>query len=189
MQRRLVLLSLPALALARSVAADETALAALREGAAAVLLRHALTEPGIGDPPGYRLGACSTQRQLSAEGRVQAQRIGAWFAARGLRPARVRSSAWCRCLDTGTLAFGSAAPWPALNSFFDDRSVEAGQSAAMHEALARIERGRFEVWVTHQVNIIAFIGEGAAMGGAWVVRARPGTPPKVHNRGRLSFDA
>jgi phosphohistidine phosphatase SixA len=189
MQRRLLLLSLPTLALARTAAADEAVLAALREGAAAVLLRHALTEPGIGDPSGFRLGACSTQRQLSAEGRAQAKRIGAWFSARGLRPARVRSSAWCRCLDTATLAFGSGATWPALNSFFGDRSVEAGQSAALHEALARIERGRFEVWVTHQVNISAFIGEGVAMGGAWVVRARPGTPPKVHNLGRLSFDA
>ena len=64
----------------------------------------------IGDPPGFRLGECATQRQLSETGREQAQRIGTWFSARGLAPAEVRSSAWCRCLDTATLAFGRAQP-------------------------------------------------------------------------------
>ncbi|MGA1597395.1 MAG: hypothetical protein ACO4AG_12280, partial [Candidatus Nanopelagicales bacterium] len=37
----------------------------------AVLLRHALA-PGTGDPAGFRLGDCSTQRNLSLEGRRQA---------------------------------------------------------------------------------------------------------------------
>lgn len=88
------------------------------------MLLHRAAEPGIGDPPGFRLGVCATQRQLSEQGRAQSQRIGAWFSARGLAPAEVRSSAWCRCLDTATLAFGRARAWTALNSFFGDRSVE-----------------------------------------------------------------
>ncbi len=36
-----------------------------------VLFRHALA-PGGGDPPGWRLNDCSTQRNLSAEGQAQA---------------------------------------------------------------------------------------------------------------------
>lgn len=189
MRRRELLIALPAAALAGRAAADEAIVAALRAGGVAVLMRHALTEPGIGDPPGFRLSVCSSQRQLSAEGRAQSQRIGAWFAARGLQPAAVKSSAWCRCIDTATLAFGTQQPWPALNSFFGERSRADGQNAAMHAALARIGRGRFEVWVTHQVNITAFLGESVAMGGAWAARADRDRTGRVHNLGRLSFDA
>lgn len=43
-----------------------------------VLLRHALA-PGTGDPAGFRLGDCATQRNLSADGQDQARRIGAAF--------------------------------------------------------------------------------------------------------------
>ena len=189
MRRRHVLLALSAAWDGRAGAADDTLVAALRAGGVAVLLRHAQTEPGVGDPPGFRAGVCSTQRQLSAEGRAQAQRIGAWFRSRGLVPSKVRSSAWCRCLDTASLAFGPVDPWQPLNSFFGERTRADGQNAAMRAELARIGAGRFEVWVTHQVNVTAFNGESVAMGEAWVVRAAPGAPVQVHNLGRLSFDA
>ena len=158
-----------------SAAADDDVLVArVRAGGVAVLLRHAITDPGIGDPPDFRLDTCSTQRNLSAEGRAQARRIGAWFAAHGLVPARVRSSAWCRCLDTGTLAFGHAEAWPALNSFFGGASAREQQSAALAAALGGIAPQRFEVWITHQVNITALTTEFAEMGEACVVeRASP----------------
>ena len=65
----------------------------LRAGGCAVLLRHAQTDPGVGDPPGFRLDQCSSQRNLSAAGRAQAARIGQWFKSRGLQPREVQSSA------------------------------------------------------------------------------------------------
>ena len=40
---------------------------------AVLLMRHA-TAPGTGDPPDLRLGDCTTQRNLSEEGRKQAAR-------------------------------------------------------------------------------------------------------------------
>jgi len=135
-----------------------------------VMLRHAITEPGIGDPPGFRLDDCRSQRNLSAEGRLQAQRLGERLAAQGLRPTRVRSSRWCRCLDTARLAFGSVEPWPALDSFFDDRSGEPAQTAQLREALVALAPGEVQAWVTHQVNISALTGEGTAMGEALVLR-------------------
>ena len=93
-------------------AADDDALAAaLREGRCAILLRHGQTVPGIGDPPGFRLDTCGTQRNLNDDGRAQARRIGAWFASQKLRPRAVRSSAWCRCKETAELAFGKAEVW------------------------------------------------------------------------------
>ena len=93
--------------------ADAEAL--LRKGGVVVVFRHALA-PGTFDPPGMRLGDCSTQRNLSDAGRAQARRIGEWFKERQLQPAAVRSSPWCRCMDSATLAFGTPEVWAALGS-------------------------------------------------------------------------
>jgi len=146
--------------------------AALREGGCALLLRHAQTEAGVGDPPGFRVDMCSTQRNLSNEGRAQARRIGEWLSARGLRPAAVLSSAWCRCRDTADLAFGRHALWPALNSFFGTSEGGKEQAAQMRAALLRLPRQQFEAWVTHQVNVTALTGAFIGMGEAFVVDAR-----------------
>jgi broad specificity phosphatase PhoE len=142
--------------------------AALRTGGVAVLLRHAQTEPGVGDPPGFRIGECSTQRLLSEEGRRQAQRIGASLAARNIRIDRVLSSQWCRCLDTARLAFPAheIEPLPALNSFFGDRSREPGQTKEARGLIAAIRAPRNIVFVTHQVNIVALTGEAVGSGEA-----------------------
>lgn len=163
---------------------------ALRQGGCAVLMRHALTVPGVGDPQGFRLGDCGTQRNLSEDGRRQAAAAGAWFRGRGLVPLAVRSSRWCRCLDTATLAFGQAEPWPPLDSFFEDRDTQPAQTRALAQALASIPAGRFEVWVSHMVNIAAFTGESLASGEALLARpagprAASGAPGLPQNLGRL----
>jgi broad specificity phosphatase PhoE len=139
--------------------------------ATVLLLRHAQTEPGIGDPPGFALGQCNTQRNLSDAGREQARKLGAALRMRGLTPQRVRSSRWCRCLDTARLAFGNVEPWPALDSFFGDRDRVDAQTAELRRALAALPMGRVEAWVTHQVNISALTGSGAAMGEVLLLRA------------------
>jgi broad specificity phosphatase PhoE len=139
--------------------------------ATVLLLRHAQTEPGIGDPPGFVPGQCNTQRNLSDPGREQARKLGAALRARGLTPQRVRSSRWCRCLDTARLAFDSVEPWPALDSFFGDRGRVDAQTAELRRALAALPAGRVEAWVTHQVNISALTGGGAAMGEVLLLRA------------------
>ena len=67
-----------------------------------VMMRHALA-PGTGDPADFRLGDCTTQRNLSDVGRSQAVRIGKAFRSHKTRIARVLSSQWCRCKDTARL--------------------------------------------------------------------------------------
>jgi hypothetical protein len=142
-----------------------------------LLMRHAQTDPGVGDPPGFVLARCSTQRNLSAEGRAQARAFGARLATLGLRPSAIRSSRWCRCLHTGdeiAAGLGGGAPksepWPALDSFFEDRAREPAQTALLRERLGAMSAARgFELWLTHQVNISALTGGFAAMGqAAWV---------------------
>ncbi len=138
--------------------ADEALWELLRGGGNVVVIRHASTEPGTGDPPGFRLDDCSTQRNLSAEGREEARRIGAAFRERGVPVGRVLSSQWCRCLDTARLAFGAAEGWPPLNSFFDDRGREPEQTRQVRELAGNRPPAGNLVLVTHQVNTTALTG-------------------------------
>ena len=145
----------------------------LRTGGCVVLMRHAQTEPGIGDPPQFKLGDCSTQRNLSHAGREQAQRVGQVFARESIRVDEVRSSAWCRCTETADLAFGRHTVWAPINSFFQD-SGGTEQTRTVLRAVASLPAPRNLVLVTHQVNISALTGEYPAMGEIFVTRPSPG---------------
>lgn len=135
-----------------------------------VVLRHARA-PGTGDPPNFRLGDCSTQRNLSPEGREQAARIGARLRAAGLASTTVYSSQWCRCLETArNLAVGPVAELPALNSFFSFPGRESDQTRALRAWIASADLGRPVVLVTHQVNITALTGIFPAEGEILILR-------------------
>ena len=164
-------------------ATDDTA-ALLRRGGVVVAFRHALA-PGTFDPPNFKLGDCSTQRNLSAEGREQARRLGAWFATQGLLPDSVRSSPWCRCMDTATLAFGAAQPWPALASpVGSPETTTADRLAQLRAALvqARQQPGRFAVWVTHMFVLADLAGVNTASGEGLVLQADAAGKPVVLGR-------
>jgi len=164
----LVLCSLPA------SGAETAPWAALREGGHVMILRHAETDPGIGDPPQFRLGDCSTQRNLSPAGRAQAQQMGKNIAGQGISVTEVLSSRWCRCLDTAKLAFGRVTPAPVLDSFFGESHKAAAQTAALRKRIAAFRGPGNLVLVTHQVNITALTGLHPAMGEAVVLRPGAG---------------
>jgi phosphohistidine phosphatase SixA len=147
---------------------------ALRSGGKIVILRHASTEPGLGDPPGFRLDDCATQRNLSEAGRVEARRIGAAFVRRAVPVSRVLSSRWCRCVETARLAFGRVEPWAPLDSFFDDRSREPQQTRAVRSLIAEPLTGGNLILVTHQVNITALTGIVPGTGEMAVLSPEPG---------------
>lgn len=135
-----------------------------------VLFRHAIA-PGGGDPSGFKLNDCSTQRNLGPEGRAQARGIGEEFKRRGIPVAAVWSSQWCRTRETADLAFpAKRMDQPAFNSFFSDRHAAAGQT---REALQSLSQGRGPgvlVVVTHQVNITALTNVVPASGEGVVVK-------------------
>src|SRR5215217_5950266 len=132
MDRRMLLRAGALAALAPLARADEAMWALLQKGGHVVLLRHALTDPGVGDPPGFRLGACATQRNLSEQGRSDARRLGEELRERGVPVARLLSGPWCRCLDTARLAFGREAEVePALANLFGRAERESAQVAAL----------------------------------------------------------
>jgi broad specificity phosphatase PhoE len=143
--------------------------ALLRGGGQIVMIRHATTTPGVGDPAGFRLDDCATQRNLSAEGKREARELGAAFRTRAIPIAAVLSSRWCRCLETARLAFGEATPWPALDSQFHDRSQADAQAAALRERIAAHRGPGNLVLVTHGANIANWTGIHPAQGEALVL--------------------
>lgn len=143
---------------------------ALRGGAAVALVRHA-EAPGIGDPPGFRLDDCATQRNLSPAGRAQAARLGETFRRQGIASAEIRSSAWCRSRDTAAgLALGPVQEAAPLNSFFGNSAATAERTAALRQLIAGLPAGKPAVLVTHQVNITALTGIFPSSGEVIVVQ-------------------
>lgn len=160
------------LAAPASARADDAVVQALRAGGVAVLLRHDRTVPGVGDPPGWKLEKCSTQRNLDAEGRAHARRIGDWFRRQRIEPTRVRNSVWCRARDTARLAFGRSEDWPALANLFDNPGPEKRNVEQVRRYIAGLRRGDVAVLVSHGSSISAFVGEYLSQGEAVVVRGR-----------------
>jgi len=132
-----------------------------------LLMRHAIA-PGIGDPAGYKLQDCKTQRNLDATGRAQAQKTGLWLKAQGVSDAFVFTSAWCRCKETAeNLAFGLPVLEPSLNSFFDDMRQGSQSNLNLQKFIGnqlKIKGDKALILVTHHVNIAAFTGENVGSG-------------------------
>jgi phosphohistidine phosphatase SixA len=139
----------------------------------ALLMRHTLA-PGVGDPAGYTLNDCSSQRNLSAQGRQQAVRVGQWLRQQGVTSAQVRTSPWCRCKETAQLlGFDSPVVEPAIASFFDtsQRASEFTQQLQQLLAQSRQTPGRKPlVLVTHHVNILDYMGENIDSGDMVLVQ-------------------
>ena len=145
----------------------------LQDGRHVLLRRHA-DAPGIGDPPGYVVSNCATQRNLGDYGKQQAKAIGIWLTKQGIQTARVLSSPWCRCLDTANaLNKGEVITAPALGSFFDDMSLERSQTqklaALIKQELAQKPKGAV-ILVTHHVNIQAYTDKIVNVGDMVLVK-------------------
>lgn len=166
----------------RVVSAQNDPWAVLRRPGSFALIRHA-TAPGTNDPSGFRLEDCGTQRNLSAEGRAQAVRIGNLFRANSIAEAGVHSSQWCRCLDTARLMnLGEVRPQPLLNSFFQDRSREAAQIGALRQWIGELDLAKPTVFVTHQVVVTALSQIFPGSGEIVVMQRVPGGQLSVQGR-------
>ena len=88
-----------------------------QEGNKIILIRHSLA-PGGGDPTGFKIDDCKTQRNLNRVGVSQSKKIGKLFKKNKVLIDQVLSSQWCRCKDTAQYAFGDYKEFTALNSIF-----------------------------------------------------------------------
>ncbi|SNS79396.1 Histidine phosphatase superfamily (branch 1) [Noviherbaspirillum humi] len=168
--------------------ADNDALwTALRQGGHAIFIRHASTTPGIGDPPGFILDRCDTQRNLSPQGRAEAARIGETLRRRQVPIAEVYSSRWCRCLDTAKLALGKVTPAPMLDSMFNDPGKRSDEEKTREvlATVARIPAAANVVFVTHAQNIQHMLDVSPAPGEMVLAKPVAGTLRVV---GRIALE-
>ena len=188
MSRTLTLALLVALALAGCGGASEPAtdserpdtvqlVQALQEGGLVVYLRHAATDRSKEDDVVVELDNCSTQRNLSEQGRDQSRTIGRAFRALEIPIGEVLSSEYCRTRETADLAFGLAELEPALTGFpepgdpsFDKRVRETKELLAAPPA-----EGENTVLVAHVKNLEEAVGVSIEEGELAVFEPLGGT--------------
>jgi len=154
--------------------ASEALWTLLKGGGQVVLIRHTITTPGVGDPPGMRLDDCSTQRNLTDEGRGHAKRIGEVFRERAIPVGRVLSSPWCRCVETAKISFGKSEVSEPLGNLFgrpENRAKQVEQMKAL--ASARPKSGNV-VLVSHGSTIAALTGISPDTGEMVIVTPQGG---------------
>src|SRR6266700_3871517 len=137
---------------------SEEAWAALVKGGHVALIRHGNAPPGYGgDPPGFKIDDCKTQRNLDELGREQARALGEAFRNRGVRVDRIPSSPWCRCLETARLM----AVGPVETSWALVPDMEPSVPARLRELKEVVSAWRGPgtlVLVTHAFTVRALIG-------------------------------
>jgi len=137
-----------------------------------LLMRHALA-PGIGDPDNFLLGDCRTQRNLSDEGRADAQDIGQWLERREVKIYRIETSRWCRAKETAELLnIGPVKLNKNLDSLFLESNMSSNKQTINIEkriAKHRNKRGLL-ILVGHSVNMSALTGISLESGEGVLVR-------------------
>ena len=109
--------------LSKTSLASENIVEILKKENNIIFIRHAIA-PGNGDPQNFDISECSTQRNLSKDGELQALKIGKFFKKNDIKFSKVLSSEWCRCKDTAKIVFGIYETKNFLNSFYDERFSE-----------------------------------------------------------------
>ena len=137
----------------------------LEDGGKLIFIRHAYA-PGNGDPAGFNLNDCSTQRNLSDEGRKQAQRIGEFFTKNKIEIDKVLSSEWCRCKETAKIAFKNYSTNSFLNSFYSSKfsKNKDKQVKAFNYYIKNLESEKNLIFVTHYVFISEVLNYGPSSG-------------------------
>jgi phosphohistidine phosphatase SixA len=135
-----------------STAAKDAALAkALKQGGVVLVMRHAKTENTTDRVE--TIGDCTTQRNLSEEGREQARRIGRDIKALGVPVDKVLASPLCRAKDTADLAFGHSTARMALLSAGEEATPADERRIRKLRAMSSAPAGSATVLVTHTGNI------------------------------------
>ena len=126
----------------------------LEDGDKLIFIRHAYA-PGSGDPNNFNLNDCSTQRNLSEEGRKQARKIGEFFEKNKIKIEKVFSSEWCRCKETAQIAFKNYSTKNFLNSFYSLKYAKnkTKQIKELNDYVRQLNNDHNLVLVTHYVLI------------------------------------
>lgn len=185
---RLPSMLLVLLCISSAADAEEAAVwAALRAGGHVALVRHAGTAGGAGDPPGFKLEDCATQRNLTDRGRAQARALGERVRAEGVAAGKVLSSQWCRCRETAALmGLEPIEPAPTFNNAFTFRDRVDDLTAGARAIVAAWSGPATLVVLTHGANILPLTGVMLEEAGMVVVKPEPATPERLRVLGRVA---
>ena len=150
--------------------ANENIVEILKKENNIIFIRHAIA-PGNGDPPNFDILDCSTQRNLSKKGELQALKIGEFFKENEIEFTKVLSSEWCRCKDTAKYAFGNFKEFAALNSTFQSpyNKNEGKQLKELYNYVKKWDgKGKNLVLITHY-SIITAVSNAVPSSGEIVI--------------------
>jgi hypothetical protein len=183
--RAVLIMSVLACGASTAVADTRATWDALRGDGHVALIRHAAA-PGVGDPPGYRLDDCKTQRNLSDAGRAAARALGDRFRAERVKVGKVIASQWCRSRQTAELMdLGPVEDAPAFNNVFVLRDQRDRITAQGRAVIAAWRGPGTLVVATHGDNIRALMGSNPREGEVVVVKPDPSATSKFRLIGRL----
>ena len=175
------------LAVAGAGNADEAAMSALKAGGHVLMVRHGLTTPGSGDPLGFKLEDCKTQRNLIEEGREESRKFGRLLRAQKIEIGRVLTSEWCRCVETAELIdAGKVERFGALNNLFGRPQNRAMQEEVLRKTIADWKGPGNLLLVTHGANMGALIQINPATAHGVVLKPSPEISEGLRVVGRMS---
>lgn len=165
----LCLVVLLTLSAGRAFANDEQVWVALKQGGKVILLRH--THVDIREGIGHLApGNCAEEVNLSPSGIEQAKRIGKSFRAHGIVVGEVLASPYCRCMDTGKLAFGRVTSVQYLKppGVVSEDQAKLNQDRVVQEILKHHDHSNL-VLITHDLNIANVVLEDTVPMGEFFV--------------------
>lgn len=142
-----------------AVAADDV-WALLKQPGHIILLRHSNAPETITESDDMDMKNCAIQRNLDAEGRSQAARIGDEFRKHKINSVRLMSSEYCRAIDTGKLTkLGPVTPLRTLNLVYLSNIPAMREAGAKtREFMKTVPATQLTMLVTHVGNILAVAG-------------------------------
>ena len=131
-------------------------------------------------------GNCAEEVNLSIHGIEQVKRIGEAFRAHGIAVGEVLTSPYCRCIDTGRLAFGRATPVQYLMppGVLSDDQAKLDQERVLQDIRSYRASANL-VMITHDLNISNIVLEPSMAMGDFFVLQPNGTDFEVVGKIRM----
>jgi len=133
---------------------------ALRQGGLVILMRHMSTDSYVPGEGAHDDQDCASQRNLDEPGRQAAEDVGVAFKSLKIPVGTVSTSPYCRCVDTGKLAFGKGTPSQDLAVFDELPATEKEARGKLIRKLLNTAPtdGRNTIMITHTGTLLYSFG-------------------------------
>ena len=149
---------------------NEILISSLKDNDKLIFIRHSYA-PGNGDPDGFSLKDCSSQRNLNDFGIEYSKKIYKFFSINNIPIDQILSSEWCRCRETAEHAFGKYKTFKSLNSFYDKKFAKNKdkQIKELREYMTNWNGDKNIVFITHFIVILELLDVSTSSGEIIIV--------------------